>query len=82
MTISIFEQIALHTPKPTDAEIELQQKLDHNRNPHNDAHKPPLRSKLEIECDLRFEFAKTFLRRFERERDSLWDNFHEAVTRT
>jgi hypothetical protein len=40
----------------------MQMKMDMNRNPHNDSHKPPIRSEAEIVAELRYEFADAMVR--------------------
>lgn len=44
-----------HVPSTKDIEAEYHR--DKMRNPHNDYHKPPLRSQIQIVSDLKFLFA-------------------------
>ena len=50
-------------PNPSDADIELQQKLDRMKNPHNDFHKPKIRERAEIIIDYKIEMYKLMLER-------------------
>ena len=42
---------------PTKEAIDFEIRRDNGLNPHNDSHKPRIRSELEIECDLRLKFV-------------------------
>ncbi len=48
-------------PTPADDDVELQERLDRNRNPHNDSHKPRIRSRAEIIASLRYAYADAML---------------------
>lgn len=47
--------------QPTEEAIKLEFNLDKSRNPYNDPHKPPIRGRLEVITDLRYEYAKAML---------------------
>ena len=54
-----IDLFAMFAPEPSEEQISLQQKLDHNRNPHNDGPpKPRLRERNEIIASLKFAYAK------------------------
>lgn len=48
-------------PEPTIDAINTQQGLDRGRNPYNDPHKPPLRSREQIVAELRYRHADAML---------------------
>jgi len=47
---------------PSDGDIEREQSNDRARNPYNDYHKPKLRDRQEIICDLKFKHADAMLK--------------------
>lgn len=60
--VTLRDWFATFAPRPERAMIEMHMKLDQQRNPHNDSHKPPLRSKTEIVAYLRYEYADAMIR--------------------
>lgn len=60
--LTLRDWFATFAPRPERAMIEMHMKFDQNRNPHNDSHKPPLRSKTEIIACLRYEYADAMIR--------------------
>ncbi len=67
----IIALAAVHAPSPTESTISLLGQSDRNKNPHNDSHKPPLRSREEIIADCKIEFGRMFLQRLERSTGAL-----------
>lgn len=60
--ITLRDYFAAHSPAPDEADISRQMELDRNRNPHNDGPpKPPRRSRSEIACQMRYEYADAML---------------------
>lgn len=60
----ILALMVANAPDPSASYIELHQRLDYNRNPHNDPYpKPPVRSKEEIIADYKIEFGRTLFQR-------------------
>ena len=45
----------INADSPTEENIRFAQQGDHMRNPHNDSHKPKLRSRAEIIADHKLE---------------------------
>lgn len=59
-----FEKLRIETALKavvTNDQISLDQRSDHNLNPHNDSYKPKNRSIAEISSDRSFAFADEFL---------------------
>lgn len=48
-------------PAPEESVVQTQQSLDRSRNPHNDSHKPQLRSRDQIIAELRYRQADAML---------------------
>jgi hypothetical protein len=59
--MSLRDWFAAMAPKPARWQMKLEQGRDRARNPHNDYHKPKIRSESEIEADLRYEHADAML---------------------
>jgi hypothetical protein len=59
--MGLREYFAIHAPEPREDSIANEQGIDRGRNPHNDAHKPKIRSRDEIVATLRFRFADAML---------------------
>lgn len=59
--MDLIDYFACRAPQPSNSEIEAQMRLDKNKNPHNEPHKPKLRSRTEIECCLRYKWASKML---------------------
>lgn len=68
------DEWALKVPVPTKAEIEHQQAIDRNANPHNDNYpnKRPIRSVAQIICDVCYTQADNILRRQYPNEYSVW----------
>jgi hypothetical protein len=60
--LTIRDWFATFAPRPSKDRINLHMKMDRNRNPHNDSHKPPIRSETEIIAELRYEFADAMMK--------------------
>jgi hypothetical protein len=60
--MTLRDYFAIRAPEPSKDRIEMLMQFDRNRNPHNDSHKPRLRSEVEIRCDLAYEYADAMLR--------------------
>ena len=60
--MTLRDCFAIHAPQPDRDQILLQRQIDRSRNPHNDTHKPPIRSEIEIIADLAFEYADAMLK--------------------
>lgn len=59
--MSLRDYTAIHAPQPDISQVELHEKLDRSRNPHNDSYKPKIRSRAEIVSALRYEFADAMI---------------------
>lgn len=59
--MTLRDYFAIHAPEPSVENIGTQMGLDRGRNPHNDHHKPPLRSKEEIKSFLRYQYSDAML---------------------
>lgn len=57
----LIDYFACHAPKPDQNDVESELRRDKASNPHNDPHKDKIRSKKEIKCDLRYQWAKTMM---------------------
>ena len=61
-----FEELrdhwALKFPYPTEERIAAECSCDRALNPHNDSHKPKLRTRAEIVSDLAYRFADDVLK--------------------
>jgi hypothetical protein len=60
--MSLRDYNAIHAPQPDAQTIEFESRCDRNLNPHNEPHKPAIRSQLEIICDLRYKYADAMLK--------------------
>mgnify|MGYP000871624028 CR=1 FL=1 len=60
--MTLRDWFATFAPPPRRWRVKLEQDRDRSRNPHNDSHKPKLRSEDEIVADLRYEHADAMLR--------------------
>ena len=60
--IELRDYFAIHAPQPSRETISLYLSLDKGRNPHKDHFKPKIRTEVEIECDLRYEFADMMMK--------------------
>ena len=61
--MTLIDWFATFAPEPNAEIISSEMELDKMKNPYNDSHKPPLRSKLEIIIDYKYKYAKTMLER-------------------
>lgn len=59
--LSKREWYATFAPTPSPEEIERNRRRDTNKNPHNEPHKPKLRSTAEIIADLKFQYADAMI---------------------
>lgn len=60
--MTLRDYFATRAPEPKAERMAIERQSDHNRNPYNDAHKPKLRSDVEIRCDLAYEYADAMLK--------------------
>lgn len=60
--MSLRDYFAVHAPMPDDSDIKREFDRDKFKNPYNEPQKPELRSRKEIECDLRYEHADAMLK--------------------
>ncbi|MDN7703298.1 hypothetical protein QZM15_32965 [Burkholderia sp. AU44665] len=60
--MTIRDYFAIRAPEPTSERMAMERRCDHNRNPYNEAHKPTIRSDVEIRCDLAYEYADAMIR--------------------
>lgn len=68
----LFALMAANAPNPTKDHIQMMQKFDMSRNPHNDGPpKPPLRSEYEIVADYKLEMAEALMKRLVPKLDKL-----------
>ena len=59
--MTLRDWFATFAPQPRDADLAIYQNHDRQRNPHNDPHKPPLRSPEEIRAFLAYRHADAML---------------------
>lgn len=59
--MSLRDWFAAHAPEATDHWVETWQKIDRSRNPYNEAHRPKLRSEIEIRAAYRWEYADAMI---------------------
>lgn len=65
--MSLRDYFAIHGPEPSDKEINIIQEQEQAKNPHNDGPpKPRRRSRQEIRCALRYQYADAMLKARER----------------
>jgi hypothetical protein len=60
--MTLRDYFAIRAPEPTAERMTMERQCDRNRNPYNEVHKPPIRSDVEIRCDLAYEYANAMLR--------------------
>ncbi len=60
--MTLRDYFAIRAPEPSESRISINRNRDSNRNPHNESHKPHIRSEVEIRCDLAYEYADAMLR--------------------
>lgn len=74
--MTLRDHFAIHAPQPSEEDIKMQQTFDQQRNPHNDGPpRPKRRSRVEIVCDLRYEFADQMIRTRQAHEDLLGDAY-------
>jgi len=59
--MTLRDYFAARSPAPDADWIDLQQRLDRQRNPYNDSHKPAHRSTFEIDASWRFKWADAMI---------------------
>lgn len=59
--ITLRDYFAIRAPI-CQIDIEAEMSLDRSRNPHNENHKPKIRSILEIRCELSYKYADQMLK--------------------
>jgi len=59
--ITLRDWFATFAPQPRPYLIDMHQRSDQLKNPHNDSHKPRLRSRNEIVSMLRYEYADAMI---------------------
>lgn len=59
--MTLRDYFAIHSPEPSQAQIHMEASLDKGRNPYNDSYKSPLRSMLQIQTQLRYQYADAML---------------------
>jgi len=59
--MSLRDWFAAHAPAPSNDDVQLAYQIGRNRNPHNEAHKPKLRSRIEIMAGLAYRYADAML---------------------
>jgi hypothetical protein len=64
--MSIRQWFATFAPMPSEDQIAMYEKIDRSRNPHNDPHKPKIRTRYEIIAYLRFEYADAMVAEYEK----------------
>ena len=64
--MTLRDWFATHAPEPPEWWLQTQRQHDHNRNPHNEDHKPPIRSDAEIDAAWRWTWADAMLAERER----------------
>lgn len=60
--MSLRDYFAIRAPDPSNEEINMQMQFDISRNPHNDYHKAPRRSKFEIIAQHKFAYADAMIK--------------------
>lgn len=58
----LLDWFAVKAPQPSKSRVEREMMRDKRLNPHNESHKPTVRDEIEIECQLRYEWAETMMR--------------------
>lgn len=59
--MSMRDWFATHAPQPLEADIIRMMGRDRQANPHNDYEKPPIRDRVQIICDLNYEYADAMI---------------------
>ena len=59
--LTIRDWFATFAPEPSTEDISSEFERDRLRNPHNDPHKPKIRSKREIIAELRYRYADSMI---------------------
>jgi hypothetical protein len=59
--MTLLDWFATHAPHPSEERVSLEMKLDKQRNPYNEGHKPKIRGRIEIIADLNYEYAKAMI---------------------
>jgi hypothetical protein len=60
--VTLRDWFATFAPRPQKWQIDLAMQSDRNRNPHNDSHKPPIRSQTEVIAALRYDYADAMIK--------------------
>ena len=76
------DQWALKFPYPSEAHIGAQCRCDLVHNPHNESHKPKLRTQAEIVSDLAYKFADDVLKQQYGFHYQVWLESHTENTKT
>lgn len=58
---TLRDWFAAHAPVPDTDRMATERALDRGRNPHNDSHKPAIRSDNEIKAELAYRYADCML---------------------
>lgn len=61
MGLTMRDYFAARAPIASEARISLNRESDRSRNPYNESHKPKIRSDVEIEVSLRYEWADAMI---------------------
>lgn len=59
--MTLRDYFAAQAPDPQPWWIELNRGRDRARNPHNESHKPIIRSELQLDASWRYEYADAML---------------------
>lgn len=59
--MTLRDWFAANAPEPSQDHLDMEYRLDRQRNPHNDPHKPQPRSPLQIKAQYRFAYADAML---------------------
>jgi len=59
--MTLRDYFAIRAPYPTTDQINKEMNRDTNLKPHDDPHKPQLRTKLEVITDLAYEYADSMM---------------------
>lgn len=60
--MNLRDYFAIHAPEPDENDLQSERRRDQTKNPHNDPHKPRIRSDLEIRTQLRYEYADAMMK--------------------
>ena len=61
-TPALRDWFAMNAPEATTEQLATERGIDRGRNPHNDPHRPRLRSETEIRAQLAYRYADAMLR--------------------